>query len=46
MGKMLVEVDMFEGLLVELEVEWHGTMVLKRLDYMGVSFRCIVCKKT
>jgi len=46
MGKMLVEVDMHEGLLAKLEIEWCGTVVQQCLDFMGVLFRSTLCKQT
>jgi hypothetical protein len=44
MGKMLVQFNMFEGLPIEIEVEWRDTVFQQRLDYMGVSFGCSECK--
>lgn len=46
MGKMLVELDLFEGLPTEIEIEWRGMVIQQKLDYMGVPFRCSVCKET
>jgi hypothetical protein len=42
---MLVEFDMHEGLPADLEIKWRGTVVLQRLDFLGVSFRCTFRKK-
>jgi hypothetical protein len=46
MGKMLVELDLFEGLPTKIEIEWRGMVIQQKLDYMGVPFRCSVCKET
>jgi hypothetical protein len=46
MGKLLVEVDMFDGLSPEIELEWRGVLFVQKLDYQGVPFRCSVCKET
>jgi hypothetical protein len=46
MGKILVEVDTFGGLPTELEIIWRGKVILQCLDYLGISFKCIVCKET
>ena len=45
-GKIMIELDTFEGLREEIEVNWLGMKILKRLDYVGVPFYCSWCKST
>jgi hypothetical protein len=40
MAKVLVEVDIHEGLLEVLEIEWRGLLFVQCLDYLGLPFRC------
>jgi hypothetical protein len=46
MGKILVEMDTFEGLPEEIVIDWRGHLVQQRLDYAGIPFRCSGCKAT
>ena len=46
MAKVLVQVDIHEGLLEVLEIEWWGLLFVQRLDYLGLPFCCTLCKKT
>jgi len=46
MAKVLVEVDVLAGLLESLDIEWRGILFGQRLDYLGISFRCLVCRRT
>jgi hypothetical protein len=46
MAKVLVEVDVHVGLLEVLEIEWRGLLFVQRLDYLGLPFRCTVCRRT
>lgn len=46
MGRILVEVDLNEGLPEQIEIAWRGTIFKQRLDYTGVPFRCLICKGT
>lgn len=41
--KVLLELDLHEGLLEDLEIEWNGHIFYKILDYLKFPFRCIVC---
>jgi hypothetical protein len=46
MARVLVEVDMHVGLLESLEIDWRGHLFVQRLDYLGVPFRCSLCRST
>jgi hypothetical protein len=46
MEKILVEVDVHVGLLEVLEIEWWGLLFVQRLDYLGIPFRCTICRRT
>jgi hypothetical protein len=46
MEKVLVEVDIHAGLLETLEIEWRGLLLVQRLDYLGIPFRCTLCRRT
>ena len=41
--RMLVQVDILEGLPTELEVVWGGGLFVQRLDYWKIPFRCHNC---
>jgi hypothetical protein len=45
LGKILVEVDVHSGLLETLEIQWRDQYYTQRLDYMGLPFRCTLCRK-
>jgi hypothetical protein len=44
MARVLVELDIHVGLLEMLELEWHGKVTVQRLDYLGLPFRCSICR--
>jgi hypothetical protein len=46
MGRIVVEMDLIDGLPVDLDIEWCGFTFQQRLDYMGVPFRCVIYKGT
>jgi hypothetical protein len=46
MGKILVEIDVNEGLPAEIDIDWRGYLIQQRLDYVGIPFRCFGCKET
>jgi hypothetical protein len=46
MAKVLVEVYIHAGLLETLEIEWRGHLFVQRLDYLGLPFRCSLCRQT
>jgi len=45
MGRIMVEFDLNYGLPAEIDIDWHGNVFQQRLDYLGVTFRCLVCKE-
>lgn len=38
LGKFLVEMDVHNGILEGLDIEWRGKTYGQKLDYMGISF--------
>jgi hypothetical protein len=46
MGKVLVEMDLSAGLPEKLEIDWRGRKTLQTLDYLGLPFRCNLCRET
>jgi hypothetical protein len=46
MGRILVEIDIHEGLPEVLDIEWRGRHIRQRLDYQGIPFRCNWCHCT
>jgi hypothetical protein len=46
MAKVLVEVDIHAGLLETLEIIWRGHILVQRLDYLGIPFRCTLYRRT
>jgi hypothetical protein len=46
MGRILMEMDPIDGLPTDLDINWCGFTFQQRLDYLGVPFRCVVCKGT
>jgi hypothetical protein len=46
MGRIMVEIDIHEGLPEVLDIEWRGHHIKQRLDYQGISFRCNWCHCT
>jgi hypothetical protein len=38
--------DIHQGLLENLEIEWRGRRLIQRIDYLGIPFRCSVCRST
>jgi hypothetical protein len=45
MGRVLVEVDIFGGLSETIEIEWRGRKIAQPLDYLGLPFRCNICRQ-
>ena len=37
-GKILVKINIYKGLLFELEVDWRGNIFIQPLDYWGIPF--------
>jgi hypothetical protein len=46
LGRILVEVDLHEGLPEVMDIEWRGRHIKQRLDYQGIPFRCSLCHCT
>jgi hypothetical protein len=46
MARVLVELDLHAGLMESLELEWCGQVMVQRLDYQGLPFRCNSCRRT
>jgi hypothetical protein len=45
-ARVMVEIDIHDGLLECLDIDWRGKIYRQRLDYLGIPFRCAICKKT
>jgi hypothetical protein len=45
-GKVLVELDIHDGLPEAIDIEWRGRRGKQRLDYMGIPFHCNHCHCT
>jgi hypothetical protein len=46
LARILVELDIHEGLLETLDIDWRGHLTRQKLDYLGVPFRCTLCRQT
>jgi hypothetical protein len=46
MDRVLVEIDIHAGLMEVLELEWRGQVMIQRLEYLGIPFRCSHCRQT
>jgi hypothetical protein len=46
MEKVLVAMEIHSGLLEVLEIEWRGRSICQRLEYLGLPFRCTLCRST
>jgi hypothetical protein len=46
MGRVLVEIDITSGLPETLEIDWRGRKLIQKLDYLGLPFRCNLCRET
>jgi hypothetical protein len=46
LGRVLVEIDITSGLPESLEIEWRGRIHLQKLDFLGIPFRCNLCRET
>jgi hypothetical protein len=46
LGRVLVEMDISTGLPENLEIEWRGRKLIQTLDYLGLPFRCNICRET
>jgi hypothetical protein len=45
-GRILVSIDIHEGLPELMEIEWRGRHTKQKLDYQGIPFRCSWCRCT
>jgi hypothetical protein len=43
--KILVDLDVHGGLPELLEIDWRGRLIVQRLDYLRIPFRCSICHK-
>jgi hypothetical protein len=46
MGKILVAIDITAGLPAKLDIVWRGRVHQQTLDYLGLPFRCNICRET
>ena len=46
MARVLVEVELHVGLLETLDIEWRDQLYVQRMDYLGILFRCSLCRRT
>jgi hypothetical protein len=46
LARILVEIDIHEGLLECLDIDWRGHLPHQKLDYLGIPFRCSLCRQT
>jgi hypothetical protein len=46
LARVLVEVDIHNGLLETLEIQWRDQVIVQNLDYLGIPFRCSLCRRT
>jgi len=44
LARILVELDIHEGLLETLDIDWRGNVTRHKLDYLDISFRCYLYK--
>jgi hypothetical protein len=46
LARVLVEVELHAGLMDSIKLEWRGHVMVQRLDYLGLPFRCTTCRLT
>jgi hypothetical protein len=46
MARIYVELDIQAGLPDILEIDWRNQLITQRLDYLGIPFRCSLCRRT
>ena len=46
MPHMLVDLDVSEGLPVDMEIIWEKGSIIQKLDYWRVAFCCHTCQET
>ena len=42
---MMIEIDVSQGLMEEIKIEWMGRTTFRKLDYWNFPFRCMKCRK-
>lgn len=45
-ARILVEMDTSKGLPAEIEILYRDLVFIQRLDYLGIPFRCSICRET
>jgi len=45
-ARVLVELDIHEGLQESIDIEWQGHTIRQNIDYLGIPFRCTLYKQT
>jgi hypothetical protein len=45
-GRILVEMDIHCGLPETIDIEWRGRRLIQSLNYLGIPFRCNLCRQT
>jgi len=45
-ARILVEIDIHEGLLESIDIEWRGHLTCQKLNYLGIPFKCTFCRQT
>jgi len=46
MARILIELDIHEGLLETLDIDWRGHTTRQKIDYLGIPFRRRLHKQT
>jgi hypothetical protein len=46
MARIYVELDIQAGLPEIIEIDWRNQLITQRLDYLGIPFRCSLCRRT
>jgi len=46
LAKVLVEIDIHGGFLEFIDIDWRGKHFRQSLDYLGIPFRCTLCRRT
>jgi hypothetical protein len=44
-ARVLVELDIHEGLQESIDIEWQGHTIRQNIDYLGIPFRCTLCRQ-
>jgi hypothetical protein len=45
-ARVMVEIDIHDGLLECIDIDWRGKLYQQSLDYLGIPFRCTLYRKT